>query len=172
MGLAQGNPASLSDIESDGSEECDNHYGIDPGTATEAHNRLRALHGAGELEWCDECAQHAQLAVQTCVQQNQMTHNNCQEYGEGQNLYMCYGQDAGAKVAIDSWYSEKDDYDFDNPGFNGSTGHFTQLVWCGTTKFGMAKATTDDGTIYIAANYGEEAGNMQGAFEDNVLPEQ
>ena len=38
-----------------------------------------------------------------------------------------------------SWYNELFDpgYDFDEPGFSKGTGHFTQVVWNGSTKLGM-----------------------------------
>lgn len=152
-------------------------YGVDQQIALDAHNALRALHGAPPLVWDDTCAQHALLAVQECVNQGALMHNNCSEYNEGQNLYTASStgdNSANSKTAVQSWYSELDSYDFGNPGFGMDTGHFTQLVWKGTTKVGMAKVVTEDGgwnTCYIAANY-SAAGNMTGDFEANVLPEE
>mmetsp|Transcript_124482 Transcript_124482/g.220564 ORF Transcript_124482/g.220564 Transcript_124482/m.220564 type:complete len:91 (-) Transcript_124482:36-308(-) len=81
---------------------------------------------------------------------------------------------AGAKQACADWYSEVDKYDFDNPGFGMGTGHFTQLVWKSTKKVGMAKVVGESHgmtAIWIAANY-SPAGNMQGAFENNVCEEE
>merc|ERR1719235_1465589 len=149
--------------------------GIDIQKALDAHNALREKHGAPPLEWDDTCSQHALAQAQICCDSEQLEHGNSQEFGEGQNLYMSMGDPAppsGAKVACESWYSEIDDYSFDDPGFGMSTGHFTQLVWKGTTKVGMAKVVGESQgmtAIWIAANY-SPAGNMMGEFEDNVEP--
>jgi len=39
-------------------------------------------------------------------------------------------------------------YDFTKPGYSSATGHFTQIVWKGTSKIGCAAATCADGTIF------------------------
>ena len=48
-------------------------------------------------------------------------------------------------------------------------GHFTQLVWKGSKEMGVGRATARSGNIYVVANYAP-TGNMQGAFQANVLP--
>ena len=61
-------------------------------------------------------------------------------------------------------------YDFTSPSFSGGTGHFTQVVWKGSTVLGIGRA---EGTIrgmkcaYTVARY-RPAGNMMGAFAQNV----
>ena len=51
-----------------------------------------------------------------------------------------------------SWYNELFDpgYDFDQPGFSKGTGHFTQVVWNGSTKLGMGhgQGSTDKSKLY------------------------
>ena len=47
-----------------------------------------------------------------------------------------------------------------------STGHFTQVVWVGTTHVGLSASNCGN---FIFANY-FPAGNMQGSFERNVFP--
>lgn len=163
------------DVEADTS----NNFNVDIQACLGAHNALRAQHGAPPLEWDETCAQSAQRAAQECMDQGQMHHNNIDD-GQGQNLFMSskggQANEDGGKVATTAWYSEIKDYDFNDPGFGGSTGHFTQLVWKGTTKVGMCKVRGDqDGmdTVYIAANYAP-SGNItnDGMFEANVLPAQ
>ena len=39
-------------------------------------------------------------------------------------------------TATNAWYDEAPQYDYSQPRFSGSTGHFTQLVWKETTKVG------------------------------------
>ncbi|GFR71362.1 pathogenesis-related protein 1 [Elysia marginata] len=66
------------------------------------------------------------------------------------------------------WYDEIKDYNFDSPGFSGSTGHFTQVVWKESTQLGMGKARTPDGTYVFAVGVYRTRGNMQGQFAENV----
>ena len=62
-------------------------------------------------------------------------------------------------------------YDFTSPSFSGGTGHFTQVVWKGSTVLGIGRA---EGTIrgmkcaYTVARY-RPAGNMMGTFAQNVV---
>ena len=72
--------------------------------------------------------------------------------------------------ATQSWYDEIKVYNFNRPGFSGSTGHFTQVVWKSTTKLGMGVGFGDRGRrVVVVAQYGP-SGNMMGAFPQNVPP--
>ena len=66
------------------------------------------------------------------------------------------------------WYQEASKYDFDHPGFRSGTGHFTQMVWAGTTHMGAAKVVQGNRS-YVVANY-SPPGNItnKGQFEQNV----
>jgi len=56
-----------------------------------------------------------------------------------------------------------------NGGFQYSTGHFTQVVWKGSTKLGVGYAFGDGGReIYVVAQY-TPPGNYMGQFGSNVL---
>lgn len=102
---------------------------------------------------------------------------------------------------MESWYSESKDYDFKHPGFQSNTGtpdwvleermsvpvcspftqnnvplplspgHFTQVVWVGSQRMGIGKATDGEGMVIAVARY-HPAGNISNAgyFEKNVLP--
>mmetsp|Transcript_28532 Transcript_28532/g.45924 ORF Transcript_28532/g.45924 Transcript_28532/m.45924 type:complete len:185 (-) Transcript_28532:157-711(-) len=174
----RGSDNVIEECESDDQDVADNNYGIDPKAAIEAHNHLRAFHGAPPLTWDEDLATHAVMAAHACLMDGRLHHNNAAEYCEGQNIFskttIGKANKTGAKQAVQSWYDEIQNYDFDNPGLDAGTGHFTQVVWKGTTKVGMAKVTTQVGqteTCYIIANY-SEAGNLEGEFEENVDPPQ
>ena len=59
-------------------------------------------------------------------------------------------------------YDEESLYDYGRPGYSGATGHFTQVVWKGSTKFGIAKASAKQKNgwygVYVVAQY-SPAGN-------------
>lgn len=69
--------------------------------------------------------------------------------------------------ATQMWYDEIKDYNFDNPGNFGSTGHFTQVVWVASREMGVAKAGEGAGTQYVVARY-SPAGNLMGHYPENV----
>jgi hypothetical protein len=72
--------------------------------------------------------------------------------------------------ATTSWYSEIKDYNFNNGGFSGSTGHFTQVVWNATKKLGAGFAfNSDHHSVYVVAQY-TPPGNYEGQYQQNVLP--
>merc|ERR1712188_200964 len=127
------------------------------------HNELRRKHGAPPLKWKDELAKDAQAAANQCVAKGMLHHSNTK--GAGQNGAMGY---PSFEAAIDGWYSEIKDYDFQNHGFAMNTGHFTQVVWKSCTHVGMARDTTGRGS-YVFANY-YPPGNFMGRFPSNVAP--
>ena len=62
-------------------------------------------------------------------------------------------------------------YNFNSGGFRGGTGHFTQVVWKGSTVLGIGRAEVDEGGMkcaYVVGRY-KPAGNMMGDFQQNVL---
>ncbi|MFC4590621.1 CAP family protein [Sphaerisporangium corydalis] len=93
--------------------------------------------------------------------------------GTGENIFWGGGSEAlPGSEAVKSWYSEIDAYDFSAAKFSGSSGHFTQLVWKGSTKVGIGRASGQGSEYfetYIVFVF-EPPGNMQGAFAENVLP--
>ena len=75
-------------------------------------------------------------------------------------------------TCIASRYNEVCDpgYSFSSGGFSGGTGHFTQVVWKGSTELGIGRAESQEGSMkcaYIVGRY-KPAGNMMGDFPKNV----
>jgi hypothetical protein len=84
-------------------------------------------------------------------------------------------------AAVQSWYNEISKYNWSAPASNANAnnaGHFSQLVWVGTTNFGAGVCTTksSSGWLYVTADY-NPAGNNYGydtasgiaSFNQNVL---
>jgi uncharacterized protein YkwD len=80
-----------------------------------------------------------------------------------------------AEDTTEAWYGEEANYDYrTGTSKNGKKiGHFTQLVWKGSTKFGIAKASgkrkQKDGwySVWVVAQY-SPAGNSVGQYIANV----
>lgn len=146
--------------------------------AVEAHNNLRAMHGAPPLTFADDLNEYSQKWADDIAKRDQMEHSNCTLPGGGrvgENIYMCWSSDpnatCNAKDACQSWYDEIKDYNYNKSGFSMKTGHFTQVVWKESRELGIAFAKSPKGSIYVVANY-RPAGNMQGDFDENVLQKQ
>ncbi|KXJ21233.1 protein PRY1 [Exaiptasia diaphana] len=143
---------------------------VDINACLDAHNAKRRLHGVPGLTWDAALAAGAADWALILARNGTFEHS----YGNyGENLYSMYGSKEGTcEQGVKSWYNEIYFYDYNNPGFHSSTGHFTQVVWKSTTKLGVGKATaTVDGytRTVVVARY-TPAGNVRGQFQENVLP--
>lgn len=132
------------------------------------HNLLRAKHCAPALTWSAELAAGAQAWADAC----QFDHSKANgAYGEN----LSAGTNQTAIGAVDSWYSEIKNYDFAAPGTSQGTGHFTQVVWKGSTQLGCGMARCGNifsdfgGAFFYVCRYAP-AGNMAGEYEQNVAP--
>ncbi len=134
----------------------------------ESHNTYRQLHGVGPLVWSDTVAASAQAFINTCP----ASHSGAQ-YGE--NLaWATYS--ASLSSVVTWWYSEEVDYDYANPGFSPATGHFSQVVWKGTTELGCAYNDGCTSGMYQGSHTAwvcqyNPPGNYTGQFADNVFPQ-
>jgi hypothetical protein len=57
-------------------------------------------------------------------------------------------------------------YDYNAATFSGATGHFTQVVWKGTTKLGCGSNPSCGMKTYVCQY--TPPGNVMGEFADNV----
>lgn len=129
------------------------------------HNRYRTQHCAAPLAWDPGLAREAQQWADRCVFEHAPDNN------AGENLFAAAG---ASQPAVDVWYDEVQAYDFSRPAFSSTTGHFTQVVWRGTTHLGCAEAVCPElfvgfsDTRFVVCRYAP-AGNVSGEFPQNVL---
>ncbi len=102
----------------------------------QAHNNYRTLHGVPPVTWSSTVADSAQAYADTCPS----VHSGS-GYGENLAWSSPASHNPGVSTIVQWWYDEQALYDYDNPGFNSKTGHFTQVVWKGTAEIGCGFAT-------------------------------
>jgi hypothetical protein len=129
-------------------------------------NFYRYEHNATALTWNASLASYAQSWASRC----QWQHSGG-PYGE--NLAAGYPD---VTTAVDGWGDERAKYNFKTPtGFSEATGHFTQLVWKGTTSTGCAAVNCTgkggmDGFFLVCEYYpaGNIVGDNNAFFAQNV----
>ncbi len=132
----------------------------------QAHNDYRASHGVPAVTWSETLATSAQSYANTCPSGHSSS-------GYGENLaWATYGMEVSLVVTM--WYDEEAFYDYNNPGFNSETGHFTQVVWKDTIEIGCGLATNCSAdSPYMAhvwvCQY-NPPGNYTNLFAENVFP--
>ena len=134
--------------------------------ALETHNKLRAAHQAPALKWSSALAREAEVWAKQIARDGRLHHDNT---SDGENVFMVFGREIDGSDAVNSWYSEVKDYDFNKPGYQPKTGHFTQVVWKGSEELGIGKAKSADGKMFVVGRY-RTAGNNLRAFQENVFP--
>ena len=95
------------------------------------HNKYRAKHGVPSLEWAPEIAAFAQAHCTNLAVNSLFQHSKGSKYGENLYFSMGYAETGAGSRAVDAWYGEIKKYDFEEPGYQAGTGHFTQV------RFGM-----------------------------------
>ena len=134
--------------------------------ALETHNKFRAAHQAPALKWSSALARDAEVWAKQIARVGRLRHDNT---SDGENVFMVFGRETDGSNAVNSWYSEVKDYDFNKPGYQPKTGHCTQVVWKGSEELGIGKAKKADEKMFVVGRY-RPAGNSLRAFQENVFP--
>lgn len=151
-------------------------------TALSMHNTYRTQHHSPAMTTSDSLNSTAQSWAKQIATTGELAHSSSsQRNGAGENLYVSYttaasiAPDTLANSAVKSWYDEVAKYNYANPAFAASTGHFTQVVWKSSTELGCGAAQgtkTLQGkqykAFYVVCHYAP-AGNVTGQFPANVL---
>ncbi|EPS40503.1 hypothetical protein H072_5632 [Dactylellina haptotyla CBS 200.50] len=129
------------------------------------HNAWRAHHGVGAVTWNSTLASAALVSASKCV----FAHTKNNPYGEN----IAAGTYTNPAFYAALWYNEVSQYDFNNPGFSGATGHFTQVVWKNSKQIGCAWVRNCPGNYpnMLFCEY-SPYGNVlpESNFRENVLP--
>ncbi|MEM9327541.1 MAG: pathogenesis-related family 1 protein [Bacteroidota bacterium] len=113
------------------------------------HNYWRAEVNVDPIEWSDEMAEVAAKWARELKKDGCAFYHS--DYGFGENLWKGTTGYYSIEEAIDSWASEKADYNYSsNKCRRGKVcGHYTQIVWANTQKVGCAQVTCDGYTIWV-----------------------
>lgn len=89
----------------------------------------------------------------------------------GENLAETY---PSASAAVTAWGNESKQFNFADPGFTESTGHFSQMIWKSTTSIGCGRTKCGDISgneravgWYVVCSYWPR-GNIVSEFETNI----
>lgn len=88
------------------------------------------------LTWSDGIAAVAQSYADDYSCNGLLTHSNSEYEGEDLGENLAYGFSFKKAGAVTAWFNEISEYNYSDPGFAESTGHFTQLVWAESTQLG------------------------------------
>jgi hypothetical protein len=134
------------------------------------HNYHRKRHQVESLVRNEDIENMAQEHSEYLAEIRSLKNSGNNNYGE--NLYYCISDTEiclnGEEIS-ENWYSEVNDYDFNNPGYNSKTSHFTQLIWKGSKQIGCGVACNKQKECFVTCNY-NPSGNYLGQFSNNVLP--
>jgi uncharacterized protein YkwD len=131
-----------------------------------AHNAVRAKHCAAPLTWSPKLAAVAQKWADTLRDKGCAFGHSGGQYGE--NLAAGTEGVLDPEATVKMWYDEIAKYRFPDGGFSMETGHFTQVIWRGTTQVGCGHSQCKGNDIWVC-NY-DPAGNWDGQYRENVLP--
>lgn len=107
---------------------------------TAAHNQVRASAkptpspALPALEWSSAVATAAQAWADGCT----FKHSG---NGYGENIYANAGSNPTGQSVVDNWASEASNYTYSSNSCAGTCGHYTQVVWRGSTQLGCGFAT-------------------------------
>jgi len=113
-----------------------------------AHNEKRAKHvDTPAQHWDAKLARGSQKWAEKLARLGRSKHS---EGPYGENLYWSSANSVNCYDAVDNWYGEIKDYNFETGrSTGGAVGHFTQVVWKPSIKIGCGIA----GNTYVVCRY-------------------
>jgi uncharacterized protein YkwD len=138
----------------------------DTSAFVDAHNAVRAKHCAPPLKASPKVEASAKAWAKKLQGQGCALQHSGGQYGE--NLAGGTAGTLDAQSVVAMWYGEGAHYDFKRGKFSMKTGHFTQVVWRGTTEVGCARAACGGVDVFVCQY--APPGNVEGQYLDNVKP--
>ena len=136
------------------------------------HNELRRRHGSEAVEWSDDLYRKAReiadrIAVQGVLQKDIGKYEQPGLSLAAIDLNTMNNKTAATPCtrAVEGWYGQKLNYNFEHPRLSEENRDFTQLVWKGTKTMGLARATSDDGRTAVVAAVYQPAGNVDSYYD-------
>lgn len=135
------------DVENYLKDECMSH-----------ENSFRRRHGAPPLNWSNDLYKKA-IEISDHLALNAVPLSNVSNY-ERPGLLLAYvsptngdieSANASCRQAIDTWYNQKENYNFKEPLLNENNRDFIQLVWKSSKLVGISRTRLPDGGAYIAS---------------------
>lgn len=136
-----------------------------------AHNKFRAWHGSPPLKWSRELTEKAkEIATELTNRETSELLSDLPDLEvTGENIAkIWHGFETAPLKATEKWYGEVKEYNFQKPELTDSTKHFTQMVWRGSKRFGMAAEKTKEGKYTIVVALYDPPGNSKGSLRKNV----
>ena len=131
-----------------------------------AHNVERTRVGAPPLVWSETLEAEADDWARALIETGRFAHDP-RPHGHGENLWTGWGGRAFTpEDMVGDWIRERADYrpgvfpDVSRTGDWVAVGHYTQLIWSGTTHVGCAIETRADQSL-LACRYAPP-GNVDG----------
>ena len=113
----------------------------------EAHNSIRADVDLPPLRWSPRLAAVAHEWATTQIVRSQFRHSRL---GHGENIFEIRGGRVSPSDVVDAWASEVHDYDPRTNTCRGpKCGHYTQIVWRGTTTVGCGMARSSFRQVWV-----------------------
>ncbi|MGD1840464.1 MAG: CAP domain-containing protein [Thermonemataceae bacterium] len=128
---------------------------------TARHNYWRKQVGVAPLVWSNALAKTAQKWADQLSKENCKMRHSTMPYGE--NIFWA-NTAVTTKTVVDKWADERKDFNFQTLECNKEwyyCGHYTQVIWQGTTQVGCAKAVCSNGDEIWVCHYAP-AGNVKG----------
>ncbi len=144
-------------------------YGTLQEDITSYVNIYRSNHNSQLVQYSITLSEFANNWANTLANTNTFQHSGG-PYGENLAMfgYLNMNDVDFIKTSINMWYAEISKYDFNNPKYDSSTGHFTQLVWNSTYEIGFALSKNSKNTFVVMEYF--PPGNIIGKFNENVFP--
>lgn len=141
---------------------------LDIPSAFDYLNKFRIMHCVPQLTYNKEIERIANEHAKYIIESGKFEHS-INSYGENIAYAYVSGDDNRAFIyTTDLMYAEKQYYDYNNPEFSYTTGHFTQMVWKNSKHVGIGYYKNET-VIAFVVNF-HPPGNYYNDFIDNVLP--